>query len=117
FDIVDQNRVETLDGGKKRRFELRGDHRLTQVNSADTQKAFPDRSPGDKSPRHCTTFGQYAAFIRENVTNSPDPPARTLVVINEAGPKADCQKMSNFKLSEDRVPERVIASFSLGYFP
>jgi hypothetical protein len=127
FRFVDHNRLEA-DGAGKKRFELRGDHRLTRVNSADALDAFPKRRPDDPAPRHCTTSGRYAAFIREedapgapkspNPADAPDPPARTLFVIEEAGPKADCQKILNFnKIPENRVPEKVIATLALGYFP
>ena len=121
FNIVDQNHLETVSGEK--RFELRSDHRPTPFNATGGTNLFPARS--DALPSQCVTSGQYAAFVREEVVpnptnkpNSPDPPARTLFIIEETGPTADCQKILSFnKLPENKVPEKVIATIPLGYFP
>lgn len=116
--IVDQNHLEMDSGGKKRRFELRSDHRLTSTNSVDGPDALPKRRTDDLVPRHCVTSGRYAAFIREEevTLDSPAPPTRTLFVVEDA--EADCQKLSNFnRAPENKVPANVIATLVLGNFP
>ena len=143
--IVDQNHLEAEDAGNKR-FQLRSDHRPIEVSPNDFPKIGPDEQA---QPLHCKTSGRYAAFIREedtpakspNPTDSPAPAerrARTLFVIEEAGIKADCQKIEHFNRTpgsrllkdrapesraaenrppENKIPQKVIAVFRLGYFP
>jgi hypothetical protein len=99
--------------------ELRSDHRLTLLTSADpqilaiAQAALAKRGADSPASRSCAVSGKYAALVKdEAVPNSTEPAARTLFVIEETAPKADCQRILGQK-----IPEKVVATIPLGYFP